>query len=329
MSNLIVCILFILVVFRNVMAIDYYSSIEFAYIYWGDGTNEIKITAPIVNGIISDTTDYDIDPGNGPSYGFIDLNENIVIVSCGLNQLKVFSKSGELIYDILGSDTQIKRRIESQSVDEIYIDTLSHIYLTTFPGISIVPIIDYMGNIIDSLVPYADSGNIQIVGLSWSPSGQICFDELHHGYRRLYNNQILSGGSKAFLANDNKYYAALESPPTSIQFLKSTDPDSTGRPVMHEFKNIDYIPDTIEYATILSGGDGSKLFILVATLLNEQYTNQIWVYDLEYNLLATASFPQYESKYDRYLDPFVACDNSIYEFRCLDDGLHVIKWTKQ
>lgn len=306
-----------------------YASRELFTIPWGDGTNELKITAPIVNGIISDTTDYDIDPGNGPSYGFIDLNENIVIVSCGLNQLKVFSKSGELIYDILGSDTQIKRRIESESIDEIFVDSLSHIYLTTFPGLPIVPIIDYMGNIIDSLVPYADSGNIQIVGLSWSPSGQICFDELHHGYRRLYNNQILSGGSKAFLANDNKYYAALESPPTSIQFLKSTDPDSTGRPVTQEFKNIDYIPDTIEYATILSGGDGSKLFILVTTLLNEQYTNQIWVYDLEYNLLAKASFPQYESKYDRYLDPFVASDGTIYEFCCLDDGLHVIKWTKQ
>jgi len=60
-----------------------------------------------------------------------------------------------------------------------------------------------------------------------------------------------------------------------------------------------------------------------------QYNEEVWVYDLEYNLLDIASFPQYESRYDCRLDPFVACDNSIYEFRCLDDGLHVIKWTKQ
>jgi len=306
-----------------------YAPREMFVIGWGNGPDQLKIHIPTININETDTTDYDIDPGDGPSFGFIDIKDNVVVGSCNFNQLKVFSNSGELIYDILGNDTQIKRRIESESIDEIYIDSLSRIYLTTFPGLPIVPIIDYAGNIIDSLMPFGDSLHIQIVGLSWAHNGTLYFCEKTKGYCNLNQGIYRPGGTKAFLAHDGFYYSTLEIPPFIISFGKYTGPDSFGRPTTQEFKDISCSPDTIDYAIILNGGDGSRLFVYVIKRMNGQYNEEVRVYDLEYNLLDIASFPQYESRYDCHLDPFVTRDNSIYEFRCLEDGLHVIKWTKQ
>ena len=33
--------------------------------------------------------------------------------------------------------------------------------------------------------------------------------------------------------------------------------------------------------------------------------------------------------YDSCPDPFITANGNVYEFRCLEDGLHVIRWTKE
>jgi hypothetical protein len=55
----------------------------------------------------------------------------------------------------------------------------------------------------------------------------------------------------------------------------------------------------------------------------------IYEFDLEYNLVDKLIIPNPCEKYDFTLDPFVDRQGLIYEFRVLEDGLHVIRWTKK
>jgi hypothetical protein len=56
---------------------------------------------------------------------------------------------------------------------------------------------------------------------------------------------------------------------------------------------------------------------------------EVWEFNLGYNLKSKVVFPLAENIYKWFIKPFVSHDGTIYEFRCLDDGLHVVKWTKQ
>jgi len=55
----------------------------------------------------------------------------------------------------------------------------------------------------------------------------------------------------------------------------------------------------------------------------------IQVYDINYLLKDEFILPQVTNKYYLTLQPFLRSDGNVYEFRCLDDGLHVIRWSRK
>jgi hypothetical protein len=78
---------------------------------------------------------------------------------------------------------------------------------------------------------------------------------------------------------------------------------------------------------LLPGGDGSNLYVHAA-----QYgsiSELIYELDLDYNIVDKLIIPNSCKKYDFTIDPFVDRQGRIYEFRVVEDGLHVIRWTKQ
>lgn len=55
----------------------------------------------------------------------------------------------------------------------------------------------------------------------------------------------------------------------------------------------------------------------------------VLVYNSKYEKVYEIIPPEYTNMYDWRMGYFVRPDGIVYEFRCLDDGLHVIKWSKQ
>ncbi len=131
------------------------------------------------------------------------------------------------------------------------------------------------------------------------------------------------------MASNMYYYSAIAPDPHILSFNKYINPDSLGTPSYNEIMDISLKEDSLDYAEILNGGDGSSLFVYVLNNDHDRSHYEVWEYDLAYNLLNKIIFPLANNKYDWAIGPFVSRNGTIYEFRCLDDGLHVVKWVKQ
>jgi hypothetical protein len=143
------------------------------------------------------------------------------------------------------------------------------------------------------------------------------------------DGQFFNGGSTGFLASNGSYYSVRALYPSTLVFNKYENPDTAGVAATRQFTEVEFPDDSISASEILNGGGGNNLYVYIRKLVVDYFTFEVWEFDLEYNLLAKAIFPPAENKYDWFITPFVSRDGSIYEFRCLDDGVHVVKWTKE
>jgi hypothetical protein len=312
-----------------VMLIAEYTPKELFTIPWGDGANELKALPGHNEGIVSDTTDYDFEPGHGPSVAFVDKIDNIIIVSHDLYQLKGFDSAGNLIFNLSKGETTLDTNISNHTFSDIYIDTSFQIYLTSSPELSFVPIIKYDGTIIQKIFPFNDS-NTTILYFSWSNASVLTFFSPLHGFSTYFSGQLLPVGSSFFIANNGFYYTAyIDEYNGKFTFNKCYNPDKWGRFEWAETTAISIPADSTFYFKTLNGGDGNLLYTLLDYYKDNREINGIYIFDINYNLLDSLFLSISEGFYDFYIDPFVTRDGSIYEFRAKDDGLHVIKWTKK
>jgi hypothetical protein len=306
---------------------------EICTIFWGNAPDHLRITEPLINGVVSDSTEYDIAPGSGPTCAIVDRSGNIIICSYDFSQLKGFNPNGELIFNFSSGEAQYDPDICKGSPKKIIVDSLNRLYITSFESMSYVPIVDYGGKILDKLYPFSDTANTRIISISQSPSGNIFICEQTQGWITYTDGSYMPGGGAGLLAADGYFYSAYMSdsdfPINQLFFNKYMHPDGLGGAEYIDTKQISLGNDSLEYATTIIGGNGSSIFVYAIISQNGQFSNVVWEYDLDYSLLNTLVLPSQENRYDWSIKPFVALDNSIYEFRCLDDGLHVIKWTKQ
>jgi hypothetical protein len=321
--------LLFLVLFLPPVLLAEYTPKELFTIPWGDGPNELKIAHVVIEGYSNDNTPCDFRSVKGPNFAAIDRKGNFVIGSGGFNQLKGYNKKGKLIFSLLDNETPLKKRMNGQPINNFYLDSRSKLYIVTFPGISVVPIADYSGNIIDSLVPFEDASEMAIYGISGAPNGTISISDPYRGNRRFYKGNYLPGGSVAFLANDDRYYVTRTIRPSTIRLYSFTPTDSNMSAETENFKELLYSPDTLDYAIILNGGDGSKLFVSVMRHHEGAAYYEMWICNFNLERLEVITFPKRDSEYDSYGDLIVTSKNEIYEQPLLDDGLHVIKWIKK
>jgi hypothetical protein len=306
-----------------------YDSDEYIVIQWGEGFSELKITPPTINGIISDTTDYDIEPGDGPTEIFIDKLGNIIVGSYNFRQVKGFDVNGNLLFNFSPNESPTDPDICRGQPCNLYVDTLLHLYTTSFPEVPFIPVISYAGTLLQKLYPFNDS-SATISLMTWSTSGDLTFFCKEHGFETYSGGQFTQGGSPCFLANDGYYYASYKDEITEkFTFGKYFNPDKWGNfDSTYTFETS--IPaDSFYSAELLTGGDGNLLYSFVDFNRDTSQLFGIFIFDLNYKIVAEIDMAQPEGIYDLIITPFISKDGSLYEFRVRDDGLHVIKWTKE
>jgi hypothetical protein len=310
-----------------------YAASEITTIQWGNANDALSILEPHVEG--KGTENSFKEPGMGPRVASVDRNGNFIFASIELNYLKGFDVDGQLLFDLMIEGIPIYQRLAGRAIRSLLVDS-SFIYIVSADGLPIIPIIDYDGNIVDSLVPFGEVTSIEIgyLSLNYDASlsimGFIRSDFQTDIWVMTYkDNDYIPGGSIGFLASNGSYYAGWANSIHSLGFNRYNDPDTAEQTEDVTEKVIDCPGDSIRSASILNGGDGNRLYVYIRKLVDGYITFEVWEFDLEYTLLAKAVFPYAENKYDWFITPFVSRDGTIYEFRCLDDGLHVVKWTKQ
>jgi hypothetical protein len=306
-----------------------YAPREMFTIPWGNGSNELKASPGYTEGIVSDSTDYEDEPGIGPTELFVDGQENVIISSYEYMQIKGFDKSGNLIFDFSSADYPEYYNICPGKPTAIYVDSLMRLYIVSFPRRPLIPVVNYDGTVAERLLPYSDS-NASISMMGWNAEGIITFFCREFGYITYSNNQFVVGGSGGVLADNGYYYAAFIDDSTGAFYInRYSNPDKWENPQTSNISEVSLVVDSAYSAELLYGGDGNLLFAYMDYYKGIEEILGVFIFDLNYNVIAEIDFPPPEGKYLFTIKPFIGNDNSIYESRIRDDGLHVIKWTKQ
>jgi len=319
-----------MLVLAPVALIAEYAPREMCTIHWGDEQDKLKNTTPFIDGIISDTTDYYYEPGEGPSNIFVDNDENIIVLSISLSQLKVFSNSGELLYNLWPPEGILDSSIFRGTPQSLYVDTSGSIYLATNPPLNFIPVINYQGQIVNRLYPFDDT-TYTVEGICWSTLKIPVFYSTGGYDATLLNGIVNSGGTCAFMGQDTCYYSCINDENMKLVFFRSHVTDIKNHSFTSDSTIVDFDTDSIYVASLIPGGDGSYLYVYLLRWSSQQQEifYEIRIFDLQFKEVAFIELSHPVLPYKHTIKPFVAHDNSIYEFRCLDDGLHVIKWIKQ
>jgi len=310
-----------------------YAPREMFVIGWGDGPDQLKLETPTHNYNPVDSTD-DIDPGIGPNHAFVDIYGNIIFASYGFRQIKGFEGSGKLLFDLsAGINANFNYACRGLPTD-IYVDSSLNIYIISFEAMPYIAPFNFNGEIVSRLYPFSDTINSRISMMKWSPDGHIFFREWDKGWITYYHNEFIKSGCRGQLASNGYFYEAYsqEDFPHNLYIGKYSDIDTLGNPGYSYVKTIELTLsdcETLMYAQEMPGGDGNSLYIIAIMDSCDNYYSSIWQYDLDFNKIDELRFPNVEDSGYVCPSPIIGPDGSIYEFRTYEDGLHVIKWTKQ
>jgi len=267
------------------------------------------------------------EPAEGPHMAVVDDAENIIIISAQNRQFKGFDSQGSLLFDYSKGRPGYNFQYYDESPLEIYVDPLMHIYVQSDFSKSYVPVISYIGELLDKIRPFAQDSSASIDAMNWAPDGTLFLFNRTYGWVTYSNGVSTPGGTTGFKANNGSYYTVRKKTGASLEFKRYENPDSTGLAESRVLTDVPIAVDTLLGAGLINGGDGNSLWIMLA--VNDFFTNQIWQFDLDYNVLDSLTLTNEEAYGDLRIPPYIRNDANIYEFLFREDGLHVIKWTKQ
>jgi hypothetical protein len=308
---------------------------ELCMIKWGDATSQLKIVTPF--------SDYDTSMGpieslytdswtytDGPTQAIVDKNENIYVFSYGLNQFKGFAKNGNLLFNYSNGESQFwKSEFGYRNISNLYVDSLENIYIIFFPGLWYIGVIDKNEHIVDKLYPMGESANYEIDNF-WPGSNDILSVAVHKNSNEVYlkyeKGKFLIGGSADWLAKDGNYYYACYIDTISLRFYKYSNPDSSGIPEVLDTTIIS-VTSPVFGSDFLGVDDSLYLYVLVG--LGSEDRPSVLVYNSKYEQVYQIIPQEYTNKYQWRMGYWLHPNGDVYEFRCLDDGLHVIKWSKR
>jgi len=306
-----------------------WTSTELCVIEWGPEENQLLLTEKAINdpGTPEDSTDDYIEPVRGPHIAIVDVDENLIIGSFESRQLKGFSNLGDLIFDFSYGSDSYDSDIFQYAPSVVYVDDMSNLYVQSDPGNKFIPVVDYSGEIIEQIRPFFQDPDAKIDYMSSAPDGSLfVFNEIYGWVT--YNDGISSsGGSTGFKANDGSFYAVFKKGERTLEFVRFENPDSMTQADIQERTEVELEVSNLINVGLLNGGDGNTLYVMMA--IGDFFSFEIWQFDFSYNILDKLTLlnePIYEAL---ILTPFVRKDGSIYEFPCLEDGLHVIRWRKE
>lgn len=323
------CILLLTMILNQDCFSGTWHSQELWAISWGEGENELLFFEETRNVPTppADPDEYDIDPAEGPDRAFVDMNENITVLTSTLGQLKCFSDSGGLIFDFSIESSDYDPEMYYEVPEEIYVDSLSRLYVQSHPGTQYVPVINYSGEIVEWIRPFPQDSNAYIHYMRWTPTGTLFFFNRTYEWVTYSNGQSTPGGSTGFLASNGSFYTARKKTANSLEFKRFENPDSTGLAESRQLTEVPVAVDTLVGAGLLNGGDGQSLYVIMS--VNEYHNYEIWQFDLSYNFMDKLVLPVEEAYQGLRILPFVRRDGNIYEFRFREDGFHVVRWSRE
>lgn len=302
---------------------------ELFVINWGDASNEFVAYEQydVDPGTPEDSTDDYYEGGSGPLYAFVDYYENIIIVSPDY-QLKGFNNNGNLIFDFSGDSPDLVEGMFRGTIGKLYMDTSKHIYLTTAWSLPYVPKIDYENGAVDSLRPFDISPDERIIDMNWTYDGKIMFFSDSLGWITHDGSQRIAGGTWGVQLENGRNYGARFIALDTVKIYSTINPDTWGHGSDKETTFINLGVENIVWVEELNSMEPTHIYLLIGYFTDIIYY-EIWQYDLQYNLVNKVIPPAEQAYYSSAPKPFITANGDIYEFRAREDGLHVIKWTKQ
>jgi hypothetical protein len=84
----------------------------------------------------------------------------------------------------------------------------------------------------------------------------------------------------------------------------------------------------ISYCEFLGVDESSALFVDIFTGTDE-INEIVLIYDSDFNLVNEITMGEYDNPYLWNISPFLRQDGIIFEFRVLQEGLEIIRWSKE
>lgn len=305
-----------------------WNSTELCTINWdGEGYTLFSKKALNNSGTPDITSDDYIQTARGPEIVIVDMRENIIIFSDQLRQLVGFDSTGELIFNFSYKASGYRPDITKFVPRNIYVDSLSRLYIQTSPAMDYMPVVNYDYEILDKIQPFPGDPHAEIWSFNWAPDGTLFFRNPLYGWVTYADGKSSRGGSDEFRAADGYFYNLFRSGNNTLTIDKSLNPDRYAQPRKNTQTDINLRAGIIVSVKLLAGGDGNFLYMLLNLETDNHY--EIWQYDLKYKLDDKLVLPD-EPAYEEWrIDPFVRRDGNIYEFRTREEGMQVVKWSKE
>ena len=264
----------------------------------------------------------------GPTQGFVDKHENIFLASHNFKQLKGFTKGGSIIFDYSKSQPSYNPEFFSTAIARIYVDSLCRIYVVDGMAYDYAAVIDTMGHLLQKLSPFGPGSGITVASMHPNSRDVLAFYLMGRGYYTYSNGTFEARGSMGWRANDGYYYTGFQRDSTAIVLRRLQNADTSGMDVVLSENTIEISGALVWYTEFLGVDDDMQLYLYV-----DEYNpdaNKVLFFDSNLNPAGELNLPLQVNKYKWSMPPFLRpSDGNIYEFRCLDDGLHVIRWSRE
>jgi len=304
-----------------------YTATELFIIGWGDGPDEFLVRPSLIDD--QDTpenpNDDKKDSGAGPHKVFIDSAKNCIFMST-LDQIKGFTKTGKLIFEISNKFPNVARYGLYRYPSGLYVDSSSNIFVTFVPSLRYIPVIAFNGAIIDSLIPFGKFAKIRLI--NWTYSGDLMFFSDDYGWSTYSEGEFRHKGASGVVSAGGEFHDIEFIEPNILRFSVYTDPDEWGWPKSKDPSDVEIDVDFLAYVELLNSKEPEHLYVLLS-FWDKHIWHELWIYDLEYNLVDKIGLWSGPMYYDLCPYPFITSDGDIYEFRCLEDGMHIIRWSEK
>jgi len=308
-----------------------YTPTELFVIGWGDGPDEfIAYGAHDIDpGTPEDSTDDYFETGSGPSTAFVDNYKNIIITNSQHGQWKGFDNDGNLIFDFSRYSNEYKKWMWSGDLSEIYVDSSKNIYSITCWRMPLIFKINYESVTIDTLRLVKSKTESLLCALNWTYDGNIMFFWHDLGWVTYKDGEIYSGGSWGVKLDDYRFYSIKFTEPDEVIIYSDFDPDIRGVGSDRDSATIKLGVDNVVWVELLNTMEPTHLYFTVYYYTEYSYF-EIWKCDFGYNPVEKIVPPAEDSYYwSATPKPFIMADGDIYEFRCLEDGMHIFRWRRE
>jgi hypothetical protein len=267
-------------------------------------------------------------PGIGPTQIFLDKAENIFINSSTYPYFKSFKPNGSLLMDLSPEIIGNINDYYTSQIEHFYLDSLDYLYFASYPPKPYIIKLDTLGIIVGHLSPFDSTLGIPAENISYSLNDVLGITFGDSGIFMYERGQFYRNGSSAWKGIDNRFYGAhmrgFQQLSTQLVIYSGINP--VNDKLTSEMESEILLGDSAYSAHLRATDIQGNLFITLG--LKAKYSKLI---ELNNNnkIIDSIIFPPIDTTYFMGIPPFISPNGNIYEFRYLDDGLHVIRWSRK